>query len=139
MGQGAQCLTPMDTCLQESEAVYTAFIKHLKESVDEAALQKLFESCGEIKSLKIGREPETNRSRVSLRLSEADCPWQFHVKLHHCPAIPPTSPPPPIVFRFFRQVCCSHAASQACYSFLAGHCIDRERSQVTWDLHRIPA
>ncbi|KAK9841647.1 hypothetical protein WJX74_009405 [Apatococcus lobatus] len=49
--------------VQESEVCYTAFIKHLKESVDEAVLHKLFEGCGEIKSLKIGREAETKRSR----------------------------------------------------------------------------
>lgn len=62
-------------CLQGSEPVYTAFIKHLKESVDEAALHRLFESCGDIKSLKIGREPETNRSRVSYnqQSSLTDC------------------------------------------------------------------
>ena len=58
-------MTKACACLQAAE-VHTAFVKHLKENVDEGMLREIFKDCGDIKSLKIGREAETNRSRVRL-------------------------------------------------------------------------
>lgn len=44
----------------------TAFVKHLAEGVDEAAVRQLFEGCGQITGVEMGRDRATGRLKASV-------------------------------------------------------------------------
>jgi hypothetical protein len=81
------------TARQAERQSLTAFVKHLDEAVDEAALRALFAGRGEVRRVKVATEPATGRHKASLR---AVCgPCARGVRAQRCSKVPCCSSPPP--------------------------------------------
>lgn len=59
---------------QRHTAANTAFVKHLADEVDEAAVKQLFAGCpGGVASVELGRDKKTGRSRVRCTCLSISC------------------------------------------------------------------